>query len=237
MAPDTAKITLYRYGVTDTLKVPEGEAFNWHGYHIGALAVNTEQDSLAGGLAEIEVATVSSLSVSRAGADETGGAAQRFRVPHEITDITLHHSGSAEPLTEDDDPVEKLQQLYEWGAEERNWWDVPYHYLVDLDGTVYEGRNPQYAGDTNTRYDTRGHLLVTVMGNYDQQEPTDKQVEAISELMAWSADKYDLTEEDISGHYDLADTGCPGTHLRDVLKNGTLHESVREQLNSIHTKE
>ncbi|MEX0662504.1 MAG: family 10 glycosylhydrolase [Balneolaceae bacterium] len=236
-APDTAKLTLYRYGITDTVKVPEGEAFNWSGYHIGALAVNTNEDVLAGGLAEIEVATVSSLSVTRAGAEETGGASNRFRVPHEITDITLHHSGSAEPLTEEDDLVEKLQNLYEWGVEERNWWDVPYHYLIGLDGTIYEGRDPRYAGETNTRYDTRGHLLITVMGNYDKQEPTDEQVEAITDLMTWSADKYNLSTDNISGHYDLADTGCPGTHLRDILENGKFHEAVEKQLESATSKE
>lgn len=235
-APDTAKLTLYRYSTADTVKVPEGEAFNWSGYHIGALAVNMDEETLAGGLTELEIATVSSLSVSRAGARETGDASQRFRVPHEITDITLHHSGSAEPLTEEDDPEEKLQELYDWGSEERNWWDVPYHYLIGLDGTIYEGRDPQYAGETNTSYDPRGHLLITVMGNYDKQEPTDEQVEAISNLMAWNADKYDLSTEDISGHYDLADTGCPGTHLRDILEDGKIHEAVKKQLERATSK-
>ena len=37
-----------------------------------------------------------------------------------------------------DDPVQKLRGLQSWGATARNWWDVPYHYLLDLEGRVYE---------------------------------------------------------------------------------------------------
>src|SRR5699024_5807927 len=102
--PDTARITLRRYNTEEELTIAEGEALNWYGYHIGVLAVNTETEVLAGGLTELEIATVHSLPVGRAAVTETGGASQRLRVPHHIRDITLHHSGSSKPLTADEDP-------------------------------------------------------------------------------------------------------------------------------------
>lgn len=229
--PDTAKISLYRNGVDETLKVPEGNALNWYGYHIGILAVNMDKKTLAGGLVEFEIATVGSLPVSKAAAQKTGDASQRLRVPHNITDITLHHTGSPKPMTMQEDATDRLQRLFQWGKEARNWWDVPYHYLIARDGTIYEGRDPRFAGDTNTTYDTRGHLLISVMGNYDKQEPTEAQVTAITKLMSWAADKYDLTADQISGHFELADTGCPGASLKKLLENGTLRHAVKEQLN------
>lgn len=232
--PDTAHISLYRYSVAEDLKVPEGKAFNWHGYHLGLLAVNKKEERVPGsGLTEIEIGTVASLPLSRAAAVNTGGASQRLRVPHKINRITLHHSGSSKPLTSDEDPVERLKNLYEWGVNARNWWDVPYHYLIGLDGTIYEGRDIRYAGETNTAYDTRGHLLITVMGNYDKQEPTQEQIQAISNLMTWSVAEYDISPQNISGHFELADTGCPGLYLKEIFEKGTFHQAVKEQLNKL----
>lgn len=229
--PDTARFTLYRNGIAEEVKIAEGNAFNWNGYHIGILAVTVDQDVLAGGLTEFEIATVRSLPVSRAAHKKTGNASQRLRVPHEIQMITLHHSGSSEPLTADEDPVDRLQGLYSWGKEERNWWDVPYHYLIGLDGTIFEGRDIRYAGDTNTTYDTRGNLLISVMGNYNRQEPTQAQIEAITDLMAWSVKTYDLPVDHIYGHYDWADTSCPGSNLRGYLEDGVFRGTVEKRLN------
>ena len=229
--PDTAKIRLNRYGVAEELKIPQGKALNWNGYHIGMLAVNDDTNALAGGLAEIEIATVGSMPVSKAAAQKTGGASQRLRVPHEITSITLHHTGSPQPMTMDDDAVKYLQDLFKWGQEARNWWDLPYHYLIGRDGTIYEGRDNRYAGETNTRYDTRGHLLIAVMGNYDKQEPTEEQIQAITDLTTWTADRYDLSAQKISGHYQLANTGCPGASLRKLIESGSLRKTVKEKLN------
>src|SRR5699024_4933449 len=212
--PDSVRLFLSRNEVSEVLQLAEGHAINWNGYHIDILAANTNKDVLAGGLAEFEVATVSSLPIVRSAAKKVGGAQQRLKIPHKITQITLHHTGSPQPLTADDDPIQRLKNLYEWGVESRNWWDIPYHYLIGLDGTIYEGRDARYAGDTNTTYDTRGHLLIAVMGNYNKQEPTSLQIESISQLMGWAVKEYKLTAEDISAHYKEADTGCPGKTLR-----------------------
>jgi hypothetical protein len=181
-------------------------------------------------MAQFEVAMVNSLPVDRASALSTGPAEYRLRVPHTINKITLHHSGSAEPLKPGDDPKAILNGLFEWGAEDRNWWDVPYHYLIDLDGNIYEGRNASYAGETNTTYDPRGHLLISVMGNYNQQEPTEAQLDSIAEMMAYAIQKYNLSVDEIYAHGDWADTSCPGTLLKKYLDNGTIQKMVREKL-------
>jgi len=207
------------------MKIEKGDAFNWYGYHIGII-----QSDFQSGMIQVEIATVSSLSVARAAYTRIGTANDRIRVPHRIKQITLHHTGSAEPLSEDKDPKQVLNNLYTWGAEERNWWDVPYHYLIDLDGTIYEGRDARFAGDTNTTYDPRGHLLISVMGNYSLQEPTDAQLEAISGLMAFGMEKYGLPIDAIGTHSQYADTTCPGTNLQRLFDGGTLLEMVKKKI-------
>ena len=226
---DVVRLRLALGDAREERTAPEGSAFNWRGFHVAVVAVYGPGE-LGAGLVALEVATVASLPPHVAAADSAGGAAMRLRIPHRITHVTLHHTGSAEPLRPEDDPVAKLRGLQSWGAAERNWWDVPYHFLLDLDGRIYEGRDWRYMGETNTAYDPAGHFLVSVVGNYERQEPTPAQLAAIADLMAWALREFDLPLDRIGGHYHYAETGCPGRHLRRHLEDGTLRRMVAERL-------
>ncbi|MEO8193795.1 MAG: peptidoglycan recognition family protein [Gemmatimonadales bacterium] len=207
----------------------EGSAFNWHGFHVAVVAIYGPGE-LGAGLVALEVATVASLPSQIASSGIAGGADMRLRIPHRITHVTLHHTGSPEPLGAHDDPVLKLRGLQSWGAAERNWWDLPYHFLLDLDGRIYEGRDWHYMGETNTTYDPGGHFLISVIGNYERQEATPAQLAAIADLMAWALKEFDLPLDRIGGHYNYATTGCPGQHLRKYLEDGTLRRMVAARL-------
>jgi hypothetical protein len=226
---NAVELRLAHGDVSDTRTVAAGSAFNWEGYHIAVVAVYGPGE-LGAGLTAIEVATVASLPSHIASATTAGGADMRLRVPHTITHVTLHHTGSAEPLRTGDDPVQRLRALQAWGARERNWWDLPYHYLIDLDGNVYEGRNWRYMGETNTTYNPAGHFLISVIGNYEIQQPRPAQLEAIAEMMAWAIQRFDLPLDRIGGHYDYAMTSCPGQHLRRYLEDGSLRRRVEARL-------
>ena len=176
------------------------------------------------------MATVASLPSAVASSDTAGGAALRLRVPQRITSITLHHEGSEKPLRPEDDPLKGLRALQSWGERDRNWWDVPYHYLIDLDGHVYEGRDWHYMGETNTTYDPSGHLLISILGNYQLQEPTPAQLDAIADVMAWAVKKFDVPLDSIRGHYQYAQTDCPGKNLRKYLEDGTFRRMVVARL-------
>ena len=225
---DLARLRLSLGAMTDEATVREGSAFNWNGFHVAVVAIYGPGE-LGAGLVALEVATVASLPPAVAQSDSAGGAALRLRIPHRITHVTLHHTGSPEPLMPHEDPVAKLRGLQSWGASARNWWDVPYHYLLDLQGRAYEGRDWRYMGETNTTYDPGGHFLISMIGNYERQEPSRKQLEAIADLMAWAVVKFGVPLERIGGHYHYATTGCPGKHLRKVLEDGTLRRMVAER--------
>ena len=226
---DYVRLRLSRSGLTGELEVREGSAFNWHGHHVAIVAIYGPGE-LGAGLTAIEVGTLASLPMTVASSDSAGGAALRLRIPHRITHVTLHHTGSAEPLRPDEDPREKLRGLQAWGARARNWWDVPYHFLIDLQGRVYEGRDWRYMGETNTTYDPAGHFLISVIGNYGRQEPTAAQLDAIADMMAWAIDRFDLPVDRLGGHYDYAETSCPGIHLRKYLEDGTFRTMVAQRL-------
>ncbi len=226
---DAVRLRLRQGGVSEERTVREGAAFNWNGYHIAVVAVYGPGE-LGTGLVALEIATVASLPPVVAQSSVAGGAELRLRVPHRITHVTLHHVGSAEPLRPADDPSAKLRGLQSWGASDRNWWDVPYHFLIDLSGRVYEGRDWRYMGETNTGYNPSGHFLISMIGNYGLQEPTQAQLDAIADLMAWAVERFDVPLDRIGGHYDYAETNCPGRYLRPLLEDGTFRRMVEARL-------
>jgi len=228
-AVDVVRLRLAEGGSSEEISAREGAAFRWKGYHVAIVAVYGPGE-LGSGLVALEVATLASLPTEVATSNVAGGAALRLRVPHRITHVTLHHTGSPEPLRPTDDPREKLRGLQSWGARDRNWWDVPYHYLIDLEGRIYEGRDWHFMGETNTTYDPDGHFLISIIGNYGRQEPTQAQLESIADLMAWALSEFDLPIDRIGGHYNYADTDCPGKELRKYLDDGTIRRMVSARL-------
>ena len=226
---DVAHLRLTLGGAREQRSAREGSAFNWQGFHVAVVAVYGARE-LGAGLTALEVATIASLPAVVAQSDSAGGASMRLRIPHSIAHVTLHHTGSPEPLRPEEDPVAKLRGLQSWGATDRNWWDVPYHYLMDLNGTIYEGRDYHYMGETNTAYDPAGHFLISIIGNYERQEPTRAQLEAIADMMAWAIREFALPLDRIGGHYNYADSGCPGKNLRKYLEDGTFRRMVAARL-------
>lgn len=152
---------------------------------------------------------------------------------HSISRITIHHGGVV--FAADRDPQEYLRALQRWSRSEKDWSDVPYHFIIDLDGTIHEGRPIEFAGDTNTSYDPSGHALIVVVGDYDLRELTSPQFEALAQLSAFLAAEYSIALSDIKGHKDYApgETACPGKNIYQLLENGELLRQVQRITESI----
>ncbi|MEJ2297674.1 MAG: peptidoglycan recognition family protein [Woeseiaceae bacterium] len=153
------------------------------------------------------------------------------RLPeHTIKRITIHHGGVA--FADDRDPAEYLRALQKWSRTEKQWMDIPYHYVIDLDGVIYEARPIEYPGDTNTTYDTRSHALIEVLGNYDERQLNDAQFEALARLSALLSTRYSVAPEDIRTHRDYApgETTCPGASIYRRFEDGSLPRRIGELL-------
>jgi hypothetical protein len=108
----------------------------------------------------------------------------------------------------------------------QGWPDLAYHVVIGIDGTVYEGRDPTYRGDTGTSYDTTGHFLVVVEGNFDVEKPTAAQLDSLTKVLAWASEHYNVSPTTIAGHGDYAATLCPGRFLEDSIHSGALRAAV-----------
>lgn len=144
--------------------------------------------------------------------------------------ITVHHEGTVfNP--EKESGAAHIKKVQTWGmSEARNWVDIPYHYLIDFDGVIYQGRDPYTVGETNTEYDPTGHLLISLLGNFMEQEVPEKQLNAMCRLIAYCTVKYNIPLETLSVHKDFAKTDCPGKNLDKYFRDSTVTRKVRELL-------
>lgn len=140
--------------------------------------------------------------------------------------ITVHHEGTKLEVTAD--AAKKIKAIQTWGmGPDRNWADIPYHFLIAPDGTVYEGRSVFTAGETATEYDPSGHLLITCLGNLEVQEVKPEQLQSLIKLIAHTSKKYGLPVETLSTHRDNStQTTCPGKNLYRYFENGYIKAEV-----------
>jgi len=141
---------------------------------------------------------------------------------HTIDALTIHHAG-------DQTAARGPERYRSWQAShmDRGWGDLAYHYIIGVDGTVYEGRDTRYEGDTGTNYDPNGHFLVVVEGNFDIDAPTQSQLDSLVSVLAWAATQFDVSPSTIAGHRDYASTACPGGNLYPYIASGELEADVR----------
>ena len=161
--------------------------------------------------------------------DEWGWKPGTKTLPEQtVTKITLHHGG--EFFAKDKNVVDYLRNLQSWSRSEKGWMDIPYHYMIDLNGNIYEARPLKYPGDTNTDYDVRGHALICVMGNYEVQKFNKDQLKAVVDLTSFLVKKYHVSLDSIKGHKDYALTLCPGEDFYRFIRDNTIPKLVAQKL-------
>jgi hypothetical protein len=186
-----------------------------------ALAALVVVGGCAPAMRTVEVAPGTPL-VTRAqwGADPAAGEMRA----HRIHSITIHHTAGRRNTERSlPDKMRALQQFSQCacplgdGRIKEPWPDTPYHFYVDHEGVVAEGRDTRYAGDSNTAYDPSGHLLIVLEGNFEEEEPTAAQVETLRRMVNHFRSFHDVPAERIGGHKDHALTLCPGEHLHRLI--------------------
>lgn len=178
----------------------------------------------------VDPATLAAIEQRIVSADAWGAtpADATLARTHSITGITLHHQG--ETYRAGTDPVQFLRRLQRWSRDTKKWIDIPYHYVIDLEGKIFAARDIRYAGDTNTAYDPKGQALIEVVGNFEEVEPNEQQLAAVVDMMALLIARHGLSIDSIRAHKDHTDTLCPGKNMMRYLDNGYFRQQVALRL-------
>ncbi len=142
--------------------------------------------------------------------------------------LVVHHT-ALQATGETRSGAERMRALYAYHANNRGWGDVGYNFVIDDQGEIFEGKSGgAYVVAGHAYCNNVGTIGISLMGNFDIEQPTQAQVQALQWLLATLADQYDVDpaaevdfhgvrEPTIVGHRDLLSTDCPGFYMYGVL--------------------
>ena len=119
--------------------------------------------------------------------------------------IIIHHTASTSEMT-----VESIHQQHL----NQGWAGIGYNLYINKQGEVWEGRPEEMSGAQCEGYNSVS-IGVCLSGNFEIEQPTEKQIEALKEIIGYLRTKYPNAE--IVGHKDLNATACPGKNLYSQL--------------------
>jgi hypothetical protein len=146
--------------------------------------------------------------------------------PESIKKIVIHHTATVKNL---DNPKQAIRDIYVWHTISKGWGDIGYNYIIDQQGNIYEGR---YGGEmvvgAHAGRGNHGSIGIAVLGNYQDQDPPEAVVTALTTLIKEKAEKYNIDTEgsglfrgedypNVMGHRDIMSTSCPGDRLYAML--------------------
>ena len=127
-----------------------------------------------------------------------------------LNTIVVHHSAipNASPA--------EIQDLH---IEGRRFADVAYHFLIDFDGIIYEGREINIRGAHVQGFNT-GSVGIVLLGNFNNEQPSETQLASLWALVDYLRYTYEIRY--LAGHKDYPDqspdgTECPGDNLYPLL--------------------
>lgn len=128
--------------------------------------------------------------------------------------IVLHHSATGQGNVASIDAVHRKQK----DRQGEPWLGIGYHFVVGNGRQMADGEiQPtfrwlrQLAGaHAGSRDFNENGIGICLIGNFDEQAPTTKQVASARELLRALAQRYAIPRERVLRHLDLQATLCPG---------------------------
>lgn len=112
--------------------------------------------------------------------------------------IVLHHAASSHC---------SIYNIHNWHLSNQ-WSGFGYHYFINKRGEIFKGRPDDTIGSHAKGYNATS-LGLCFEGDFEKETPTQEQINAGLELVAYLKKKYNIKK--VKGHKDLMATSCPGT--------------------------
>lgn len=128
--------------------------------------------------------------------------------PEIFNTVVVHHSAML--------PTEGPRDIQYVHMHRRSFLDIGYHFVIDREGRIYEGRSLTRHGAHVSGHNA-GTLGIVLTGNYEILEPMPIQRMRLKGLIQTLQRQYPITH--LAGHGDFAPgkTLCPGKNLEPLL--------------------
>lgn len=131
-----------------------------------------------------------------------------------IRRITVHHDAiELMPASGPGDVARRLEAIRRHHVNKELWADIGYHYAIDPAGRVWQARPVSLQG-AHVRDNNHNNLGVVMLGNFENQRPTPRALEALDRLIASEMRRFRVPITEIRTHREFAVTACPGIHLQ-----------------------
>lgn len=127
-----------------------------------------------------------------------------------INQIHIHHTWK--PDKKDYKGEETIRAIWRYHTRQNGWIDIGYHFEVDPDGTIWDGR-PLDINPASIKGHNKGAVAIAIIGNFDEEQLVSPQREAVIKLIMTIQDVLGLTNEDIIFHREYSSKTCPGKNI------------------------
>jgi N-acetyl-anhydromuramyl-L-alanine amidase AmpD len=136
----------------------------------------------------------------------------------EIRYLCVHHSAIPASV--------KPDKIASYHVKRRDWPGIGYHYLIDDDGTIYQGNTVEkisyHAASMNP-----SSVGICFLGNFMKEPPPPAQIQAGAHLAAWLMEKLQIDLGSVKGHRGFIQTACPGDQWVEGAKwKETLYQEI-----------
>lgn len=154
------------------------------------------------------------MAVPRSRWAEAQPVQSRLAAMGPVQRITIHHEGWTPVWFEDTRATaRRLESIRLAHLQRMKAGDIGYHMVIDRAGRVWQGRELCYQG-AHVRDHNVGNIGVMVLGNFDLQRPTDRQIASLSAMLTKLMRRYHIRESGVHTHQELNITACPGRALQ-----------------------
>jgi N-acetylmuramoyl-L-alanine amidase-like protein len=133
-----------------------------------------------------------------------------------IQRITVHHDGMPPVRIATMAAAAARIELIRRGHRGKGWADIGYHYIVDPQGRVWEGRPITLQG-AHVKNQNPHNLGILVLGNFEIQRPTASATSAVERFLVEQMHRYRVPLSKVYTHRELAATACPGRNLQRIM--------------------
>lgn len=153
-----------------------------------------------------------------------------------IDEIIVHCTATRANWREDQSTALKVKEVRRWHVEDNKWSDIGYHYLIDRDGTIAEGRPVERAG-AHARGHNAHSIGISLFGGHggDQDDKfeehfTPQQDRALRKLLAQLQMEYPAIKT-IRGHNAVSAKMCPCFQVQPWLNSAeTVKKPERKRI-------
>jgi hypothetical protein len=132
--------------------------------------------------------------------------------------ITVHHDGMPPvALRGQSDVARRIESIRSSHVNSRGFADIGYHYVIDPDGRVWEGR-PSWKQGAHVKDQNEHNIGVLILGNFDVQRPTPQALASLDSFLAGQMQKHNVSLSRVYTHQEIGPSGCPGRNLQQYMR-------------------